>query len=106
MSGAADAVRAVARAAGARVRPGSRRAGMLAAVLVLALTRAAAAAVTVSIPTDLSILPGGDVDVPLALTADVAVRALSARIADTPDELALVEDSAECTTRASGFSCA
>ena len=65
----------------------------------------AAAAVTVSLPADLTLVAGGEVDVPIALTNDVEVRALFARVTDLPDELGLVAASSACSARAGGFSC-
>ena len=85
----------------------------LVAVLLVVATPAGAAAVVVSIPDDLAIAPGGEVEVPLVLVNDVTVRALFANIQDAPDEeggvadeLALVSGSSACSTRAGGgFSC-
>jgi hypothetical protein len=81
-------------------------------MLVAATPSPAAGAVTLSIPSDLVIDPGGQVDVPLVLTNDVPVRALSLKVSDVllgvpeppPDELAL-DGAGACTVRTPGFAC-
>src|SRR4051794_20184264 len=75
---------AALRAGRAAVRRASRGAAVLLTVVALAIA-GDAAAVTVSVPPDLAIAPGGAVDVPLTLANDVPVRALFARIQEVPD---------------------
>src|SRR5262245_65806656 len=64
----------------------------------------AEAVVTLSIPDDLCAEPGAtDIDVPIQMENDVAVRGLQFTLRDTPDDLSF--DQIGCTTRTTGFQC-
>lgn len=65
----------------------------------------AGATVTVSVPQDLCVVPGGEVEVRVVLENPQEVRALFLRLQDDPDELELVSGSPKCSDRTTGSSC-